>query len=65
MIRIIAIAVAVLALLLVAFLLFSRKQKPWNSMTEEEQRRKKVLVTSGLAVFVAGLLTALLAGKKK
>ncbi len=65
MIRIIAIAVAALALVLVVFLLFSRKQKPWNQMTEEEQQRKKVLVTSGLAVFVAGLLTALLAGKKK
>lgn len=65
MIRIIAIAVAALALLLVAFLLFSKKQKPWNEMTGEEQQRKNVLVTGGLAVFVAGLITALLAGKKK
>jgi uncharacterized membrane protein YfcA len=65
MIRIIAIVFAALALLVVAFLLFSKKQKPWDQMTEEEQNRKKVLVTSGLAVFVAGLLTALLAGKRK
>jgi len=65
MIRIIAISVAALALLLVAFLIFNRKQKPWNEMTEEEQKRKKVLVAGGLAVFIAGLLTALLAGKKK
>ena len=65
MIRIIAIVVAGLALLLVAYLLFSKNQKPWNNMSDEEQKRKKVLVASGLAVFVAGLLTALLAGKKK
>jgi len=65
MIRIIAIVVAALALILVAFLLFSKNQKPWNQMTEEEQKRKKALVAGGLAVFIAGLLTALLAGKKK
>ena len=65
MIRIIAIAVAALALLLVAFLLFNKKQKPWNEMTADEQKRKKVLVAGGLAVFIAGLLTALLSGKKK
>jgi len=65
MIKIIAIVVAALALLLVAYLLFGKSQKPWNNMSDEEQKRKKVLVASGLAVFVAGLLTALLAGKKK
>jgi len=65
MIRIIAIAVAALSFLLVVFLLFNKKQKPWNEMTQDEQKRKKVLVAGGLAVFIAGLLTALLAGKKK
>ncbi len=65
MIRIIAIAVAAIALILVVILLFSKSQKPWNEMTNDEQKRKKMLVAGSLGLFIAGLATALLTGKKK
>jgi uncharacterized membrane protein YfcA len=65
MIRYIAIIIAVAALIMVLYLLFSRNQKPWHELTEEEKKRKKTLVASGAFVFLAGLITALLLGKKK
>ncbi len=65
MIRIIAIVVSVAALGLVAWLLFSKGQRPWDQLTEEEKRKKKIMVASGFTVMIAGIITALLAGKKK
>jgi len=65
MIRLIAILVSVVALSFVLYLLFNRKQKSWNEMTEEEQKRKKIKIASGTTVFLAGVITALLTGKKK
>jgi NADH:ubiquinone oxidoreductase subunit 6 (subunit J) len=65
MIRIIALAVAAIALILVVIMLFGKSQKPWNEMTNDEQKRKKVLVAGSLGLFIAGLITALLTGKKK
>jgi hypothetical protein len=64
MIRIIALVISLAALCFVLFLLFSRKQKPWNEMTEKEKKNKKILLASGTTVFLAGLITALLLGKK-
>jgi hypothetical protein len=65
MIRLIAILVSLAALSLVLFLLFSKRQKPWNEMTENEQKKKKILIASGTTVFLAGLIAALFLGKKK
>jgi hypothetical protein len=65
MIRIIAVVVSVAALGLVAYLMFGKGQKPWDMLTEEEKRKKKILIAGGTTVFLAGLITALLTGKKK
>jgi hypothetical protein len=65
MIRIIVIAISLAALSFVIFLLFSKKQEPWNEMTEKEQKKKKIMIASGTTVFLAGIITALLLGKKK
>ena len=64
MIRIIAILVSLTALCFVLILLFNKKQKPWNEMTEKEKKKKKILIASGSTVFLAGIITALLLGKK-
>jgi uncharacterized membrane protein YfcA len=65
MIRLIAILVSLVALSFVLYLLFSRNQKSWNQMTEEEQKRKKIKIATGTTVFLAGVITALLTKKKK
>jgi hypothetical protein len=65
MIRLIAIILSLGALSLVLFLLFNRDQKQWHDMTEKEQEKKKILMTGGIIVFLAGLLTAYFTGKKK
>ncbi|MBA4322398.1 MAG: hypothetical protein C0408_06220 [Odoribacter sp.] len=65
MIRIIVILISLGALSFVLYLLFSKKQKPWNYMTEKEQKRKKIMIASGTTVFLAGIISALLLGKKK
>lgn len=62
---IIVILISASALGLVLYLLFSRKQKPWDQMSTDEQNRKKVLVAGGLTVFIAGLISAIMMGKKK
>ena len=64
-IRLIAILVSLVALSFVLYLLFNRNQKSWNEMTDEEQKRKKIKIASGTTVFLAGVITALLTGKKK
>jgi uncharacterized membrane protein YfcA len=65
MIRIIIILISLLALTLVLYLLFSKKQKPWIEMNEKEKNRKKILIASGTTVFLAGLIATFLLGKKK
>jgi UDP-N-acetylmuramyl pentapeptide phosphotransferase/UDP-N-acetylglucosamine-1-phosphate transferase len=65
MIRITAIVVSLAALSVVFYLLFNRNQKPWYEMNEDEQKKKKIMIAGGLTVFLAGLITALLTGKKK
>jgi uncharacterized membrane protein YfcA len=65
MIRIIAILISLAGLSIVLYLLFSNRQKPWNEMTEKEQKKKKIMIAGGTSVFLAGLITALLLGKKK
>ena len=65
MIKVIAILISAGALFFVLFLLFSKTQKPWNQLTESEQRKKKIMIAGGTTVFLAGLLAALFLGKKK
>jgi preprotein translocase subunit YajC len=65
MVRIIIIFVSLIALSMVLILLFSKKQKPWNEMTDNEKRNKKILIASGTTVFLAGLIASLLLRKKK
>jgi Na+/H+ antiporter NhaD/arsenite permease-like protein len=65
MTRIILIGVSLAALSFVLILLFSKRQKPWNEMTDKEQKKKKIMIASGTTVFLAGLIAALLIGKKK
>lgn len=64
-IRIIAIVVALGALGMVLYLMLGKGQKSWDEMSETEQKRKKTLVTGGILVFLAGLLSAIFLGKKK
>ncbi|MCX6254463.1 MAG: hypothetical protein NTV31_08315 [Bacteroidia bacterium] len=65
MIRIIAILISLAGLSVVLYLLFSKRQKPWNEMTEHEQKKKKIMIAGGTSVFLAGIIAALLLGKKK
>ncbi|GEM_PF-4264568 len=64
-IRIVAIVVALAALGMVLWLIFGKGQKSWDEMSDNEQKRKKTLVTGGILVFLAGLFAALFMGKKK
>jgi hypothetical protein len=65
MLKLIAILISLSGLGFVLYLLFSKRQKPWNEMTEKEKENKKIMIASGTTVFLAGLITALLIGKKK
>lgn len=66
MIRIIIpAAFSIIALGFVLWLLFNKRQKPWEEMSTDERKKKKVMLFSGLAVFIAGLATALVIGKKE
>lgn len=64
-IRIVAIVIALSALGMVLYIMLGKNQKPWNQMSDEEQKRKKTLVTGGIIVFLSGLLAAIFLGKKK
>jgi len=33
-----------------------QKQKPWSELTEEEKKRKKILIGAGIIVLVLGVL---------
>ena len=37
-----------------------KKQKPWYELTEEEKRKRKILISAGLIILVIGFLTGLL-----
>jgi Na+/H+ antiporter NhaD/arsenite permease-like protein len=65
MIRITVIAISLSALGFVLYLLFSKRQKPWNEMTENEQKKKKIMILSGTTVFLTGMIASFLLGKKK
>jgi hypothetical protein len=65
MIKIIPILISIIALCFVLSLLFSKKQKPWHEMTYKEQKKKKILIASGITVFLTGLIASLLLNKKK
>ncbi len=65
MIRIIVFSISLSALAFVLYLLFNKRQKPWNEMTEKEQNTKKIMVASGTTVFLAGLIATYFLGKKK
>ena len=58
-------AIAVIALGFVLWLLFNERQKPWDEMSDHEKKKKKAMIFSGLAVFLAGLFTAIAFGKKE
>lgn len=64
MIRLKVILISLVALGFVLWLLFNKRQKPWNEMTQEEQKRKKAMIASGTTVFLAGVIATLLLGKK-
>lgn len=60
----IALAVSLAALVFILYLVFNKRQKPWNEMSEKEKKTKKVLVSGGILVFLAGIAAALFLGKK-
>jgi hypothetical protein len=62
---IIPAAFSIIAPGFVLWLLFNKRQKPWEEMSIDERKKKKVMLYSGLAVFIAGLVTALVIGKKE
>ncbi len=63
--RIVVIIVALAALGMVLWLIFGKGQKSWDEMSDNEQKRKKTIVTGGILVFLTGLLAAIFMGKKK
>ena len=66
MIRILIPAtVSILALLFVLRLIFNKKQKSWDEMSEKEKKRKKIMIFSGIALFIAGIAAAFTAGEKE
>jgi Na+/H+ antiporter NhaD/arsenite permease-like protein len=65
MIRIIAIVVSLAAIAFVLYLLYGKNQKSWNELTVEEQKKKKIAITGGIMVFLAGVITSFIYGKKK
>jgi Na+/H+ antiporter NhaD/arsenite permease-like protein len=65
MVRITVICIAFAALIFVLYLLFSKRQKPWDEMTENEQQKKKAMIVGGTLVFLAGMIAAFFLGKKK
>lgn len=65
MAQLIALIFSMAGLGLVLYLLLNKRQKPWNEMTETEQKKKKILIVSGTTVFLTGLLASLFLGKKK
>jgi len=64
MIRIIVFSISLSALAFVLYLLFNKRQKPWNEMTENEQKTKKIMLAGGTTVFLAGLIATYFLGKK-
>ena len=65
MIRLIAIIVTAASIGVVIYILFNKGQKPWEELTEAEQKKKKFILAGGLAVFVTGLFALLSASRKK
>lgn len=62
---VIPLAISLVALLFVLYLLFSKRQKSWDQMSDEERKRKKALVSGGILVFLAGIITAIFLGKRE
>lgn len=62
---IIPLAISLVALIFVLYLLFNKRQKSWDQMSDEERKRKKALVSGGILVFLAGIITAIFLGKKE
>jgi hypothetical protein len=65
MIKFVLIIISLAGLGLTLYLLLGKNQKQWNEMTDYEQKRKKILIASGISVFLAGLIAALTIGKRK
>jgi hypothetical protein len=61
---ILPIAISALALFFVLFIIFDKRQKPWSEMNEQEKKRKKIMLFSGLAVFIAGIAAFFMSKKK-
>ena len=60
----IPLIISLTALIIVLYLLFGRRQKKWDELSPKEKKRKKVMIFSGLAVFLAGIIAALSVGRK-
>lgn len=65
MTKLIVLGITLAALIFVLILLFSKRQKPWNELTSDEKKKKKILIASGTSVFLAGLIASFLLRKKK
>lgn len=66
MIRIlIPVIISLAALIFVLWLLLNKRQKSWDEMSEPEKKRKKIMIFSGVALFIAGIVAALSLGKKE
>lgn len=40
-------------------IIIGKKQKPWYELTEEEKRKRKIAIGSGIILLVIGFLTGL------
>jgi uncharacterized membrane protein HdeD (DUF308 family) len=60
----IPLGISLIALFFVLYLIFSKRQKTWDEMSDKEKKRKKIMIFSGIVVFIAGIIAALSLGKK-
>lgn len=61
----IPLIIALTALVFVLYIIFNKRQKKWEDMSPEDQKKKKVMIFSGIVVFLTGILTAFFLGRKE
>lgn len=61
---IIPLIISLVAITIVQYLVFKRKETRWEDLSSEEKKKKKLMIFSGIAVFLAGIAAALSFNKK-
>ena len=61
---IIPLIISLTTIAIVMYLAFSNKQGNWDDMSPEEKRKKKLMIFSGIAVFLTAIAAALSFSRK-